>query len=241
MIDIHAHILPGVDDGARSWEESIAMLKLSYAQGFRHIIATPHHSRRRGCAGLYGLAKELQERARIHLPDISIYPGEELFYYDGLGEDLREGRALTLAESRFVLVEFGVEISYSSLYQAVRKLNMERYVPVLAHVERYVCMRENGRMEELRHLDCRFQMNYESLKGGFFDRQTRWCRKQVRSGKIHFLGTDMHRLDIRRPDTVGVVHWMERHVPENLKRAMTDTNAAEIFQSAKSSLLCRTQ
>ena len=142
LIDIHAHILPGVDDGSRGMEESETMLSMAYRQGIRRIIATPHYSRRRGSGGLAELADRLNARAQAIYGDFEILPGHETYYYEGLAEALKSGQALTLAGSRYVLVEFDPGVSYRQLYQGVRKLIMARYVPVLAHVERYLCLRD---------------------------------------------------------------------------------------------------
>ena len=129
LIDIHAHIRPGVDDGSRGREESETMLSMAYRQGIRRIIATHHYSRRRGSGGLAELADRLNVRAQAIYGDFEILPGQETYYYEGLAEALKSGQALTLAGSRYVLVEFDPGASYRQLYQGVRKLIMARYVP----------------------------------------------------------------------------------------------------------------
>ena len=104
-------------------------------------------------------------------------------------ENLKQGQALTLEGTRCVLVEFDPQEAYHSLYQAVRKMTMARYIPVIAHVERYFCLREGKNLEELVQCGCRLQMNYSSLEGnGIWNREVRWCRRQVLEGRIHILG-----------------------------------------------------
>ena len=231
-IDIHAHILPGVDDGSESWEESLAMARLAYEQGFRCIIATPHHSRRRGTEGLRELAAQLQRQVEEILPDMTILLGEELFYYEGLAADLRAGKALTLASSRYALVEFDVEAPFQSIYQAVRKLSLARFIPVIAHVERYFCLREQENLGELMKCDCRLQMNYDSLQGSFLlDRDVRWCRRQVEEGRIHFLGTDMHGIHHRKPDISGSMVWLKKHMKKMDRYLLTFGSAEQSYRA----------
>lgn len=233
LIDIHAHILPGVDDGSRGMEESETMLSMAYCQGIRRIIATPHYSRRRGSGGLAELADRLNARAQAIYGDFEILPGHETYYYEGLAEALKSGQALTLAGSRYVLVEFDPGVSYRQLYQGVRKLIMARYVPVLAHMERYLCLRDEGNFRELTQCDCRMQMNYDSLAGPFWDPGVRWCRKKVEGGCIHLLATDMHRVDYRKPDLEKPMAWLQKHVGERRLRAMVWDNPLAIMKNER--------
>ena len=106
MIDIHAHILPGIDDGARNWEETGRLLEAAWAQGVRHIIATPHFSRKTDMEQLRQLKAGVRELAHRKGLELEISLGQELRYFEELPLYLEQGRALTLAESRYALVEF---------------------------------------------------------------------------------------------------------------------------------------
>ena len=232
-IDIHAHILPGVDDGSKDADESRAMLLSAYSQGIRCIIATPHHSRRRGVKGIAELTRELAMMAREIDPAFAVYPGQETYYYDGLAEAVKEGETLTLAASRYVLVEFDPGVSFQILYQGIRKIIMARFIPVLAHVERYGCLHEEQNLKEAARCDCRFQMNYDSLAGPFWDSRIRWCRKQVMEGNIHLLAIDMHRMDYRKPDLAKAMAWLTKHVEEKKMKAMVWDNPHAIIKNER--------
>lgn len=234
IIDIHAHILPGVDDGAKNWDESRKMLEEAYRQGIRHIIATPHYSRRGLTSHIYELADRLQDMARGIALDLEIGLGQETFFHEGLVENLKMGKALTLEGSRYVLVEFEPGVPYEKLYQAVRKMTMSRFIPVIAHVERYICLRKKEHLDGLIHCDCRLQMNFDSLSGnGLWDRDVRWCRKQILEGKIHYLGTDMHGVDYRKPEIEACLEWLERHLAGHELEALLKGNADRILQQRK--------
>lgn len=201
--DIHTHILPGIDDGARDMEETRHMLRLEREQGVQHIIATPHFT-----AGDHaGMQKQMQdalelarEAAREIDPAMTVDLGNELLHAPGMLEALRNGEALTLAGSRYILVEFLPTDRYSLLYHALRDYIMEGYIPIVAHMERYGALEKNtDRIEELIRLGACFQMNADSLVGGMFRRKAAYCRWLVEQGMIHFIASDCHHHDSRTP------------------------------------------
>lgn len=225
IIDIHSHLLPGIDDGAADWDETRLMLRLAYEQGIHTIIATPHFSRRLKPRELRELAGRLAEEAQKISPDYRIFLGQELMYFDSLAEYLKRGDALTLADTRYILVEFLPDVTYKNLYQWVRKLLMAGYYPVIAHVERYFSLRSEDRLKELRSAGCYLQMNYSSLDGTFFQGDVRWCRKLVRQNLIHFMATDMHHIDYRAPLIRKSLRWMEKNLDAEQRIRMTGRHA----------------
>lgn len=225
IIDIHAHILPGVDDGAADWDEARWMLQCAYGQGIRTIIATPHYSQGQDVRRLEELARQMDKEAKRIDPGFNIFLGQEILYFGSMAERLKEGHALTMAGSRYVLVEFMPEVPYRKLYQAVRTVMMAGYYPIIAHVERYQALRDDGHMEELAGTGCHMQMNYRSLQGGMLDRNARWCRRQAQDGRIAFLGTDMHHRTYRTPEIIRSLRWLEGHVCDEWFADMTRGNA----------------
>lgn len=232
-IDVHAHILPGIDDGARTMEEACALVEMSIREGFVGIIATPHYSRRRGSEGIAELAEQLRSRVKEIDPEFKIWLGQETYYHEELPERLKDGAALTIEESRYVLVEFDPGVSYQTIERAIRKLTNRGYIPVIAHMERYACLRKKEHLEDICRSACFLQMNYDSLTGSVFSSEVRWCRKQVESGRIHLLGTDMHRSDYRASDTGEAMRWLQKHLePEHLNR-ITYQNALDMINNKK--------
>ena len=232
-IDIHAHILPGVDDGARSLEEACELVRRAAEAGFSEIVATPHYSRRRGTEGYREIFEELQKAVKEILPDFKLHLGHETYYHEELVEQLKKGNAFTVGNSRYILVEFDNGVSFQTIHRAVRKLLTSGYLPIIAHMERYYCLREPKNLKNIYSSGCYFQMNYESLEGHWFQPEVRWCRSQVKEGKIHFLGTDMHRTDYRPPETEKAMKWLMSHVDPDLVRAITYENAMRVIKNEK--------
>lgn len=233
IIDIHAHILPKVDDGARSLKEACRMLQMAVSQGVTAVIATPHYSRRRELQHLEELVCSVQQEMRKEHPDFTVYPGQETYYHEELPARLLEGKASTMAGSRYVLVEFDPGDSYERIFRGIRALLTAGYFPILAHIERYECLRKEERLQELGSGGCIFQMNYGSLKGRLFDSDVRWCRRQVSLGRVQLLGTDMHRTDFRPPEIAEPMRWLENHIKEELLDAMTRKNPLCIINNEK--------
>lgn len=230
IIDIHAHILPGLDDGAANMEESKEMLKLAYGQGIRKIIATPHYKRGQNPEHIMELSRQLQKEAYEIHKHYRIFLGQEILYSEDILEDLREKRALTMCQSNYVLVEFSPMISYSRLFQGLRKLILARYVPILAHMERYLCLREKGRVNELVNTGCLLQMNYCSIAGSHLNREVRWCRRQIHEEKIHIMGTDMHHINKRTPEIKNSLTWLKNNCSMETYQKLVSSNAQNILK-----------
>lgn len=233
FIDIHAHVIPGVDDGARDMEEASQMLVQASLQGVSAVIATPHSPGGASVQKLGEKLESLQKAIQEKKPGFSVYSGQEHFYHEGLIDELRAGTALTLAGSSYVLVEFDPAVSYQALFRGIRQLIAAGYIPVLAHMERYRCIRQEKNLQDLEGSRCKFQMNYSSIQGNRFQPDVHWCRKQIKEGRIHLLGTDMHRVDYRPPDFTKALWWLEKHVDRDYFERLTRRNAMHIINNEK--------
>lgn len=233
VIDVHSHILPGIDDGARRMWETRELMKQAYEQGIRRIIVTPHYHRGKHYIdpdGILELTEKVQKEADKLFPDMRIYAGQELIYFNGVFEAIAAGKTVTMAGSDCLLMEFQPEVSYEIIYQAVRQMALMRYKPVLAHIERYLCLRAPGRVEELRKSGAYMQMNFGSLAGGIRHvKENLWCRKMVMDGNVQFLGTDMHRVDFRPPEIGKAVEWVCRKCGEEREDELTFWNPMELL------------
>lgn len=236
MIDIHAHILPGIDDGPETMEETQKMLLKAFEQGIRSIIATPHFFRKHyepDVARIYELVDAVQAEADVLTPGLTIYSGQEIMYFYEIEEYLSEHKLLTLAGSRYVLIEFQPTVVYSRLELALRKIIFAGYIPVLAHAERYFCLRRNDRLQELSAAGMRMQMNYGSLETGTNFSDRRWCRKMILENQFDFLSTDMHGITHRSPDCESALEWLRRKAGEERLRELTVENPSILLEAPR--------
>ena len=229
LIDIHAHIVFGVDDGARSLEESLKLIEMAVKQGVRAIIATPHNMPNLTCEEIFEKVNILNEKLKEESIECSIYTGQEIFYSKDTIDLLKKKKYLTLADSNYILVEFDPEVTFNYMKMATREMIFSGYIPIFAHVERYSALRKIKRLEEIRDMGALFQMNYGSLKGGIFNKNACWCKRQIKEGNISFMATDMHRIDSREPKVTDALSWISNNAPKYLK-AITYDNAKTILQ-----------
>ena len=203
MIDIHSHVLPGIDDGSSDITMSLTMLKESRRQGVTDMFLTPHFY-----ADMNDPQKFLQKRqdAAQALSEYlesnpEAFPrcilGAEVHYFRGIGksEDISK---LTLGRSRYILLEPTFRTWTPAFLEDVRILRDEQDLKVvIAHIERYLDQDKHLVRELLEEEDVYIQSNSEAFL-------ERWSRKKVlkmlEGGKIHFLGSDCHNLTERRPN-----------------------------------------
>ncbi len=223
--DIHSHILPGVDDGSKNMEETLALLKLCYEEGTRRIFATPHYVPGHKSASpehLRKLRTEVAEKIKETYPDMELYGGNEIYYKEGVVKDVKAGKVLTLADTDYCLVEFNTRLEYKKIFHAVKEFTEAGYRPILAHVERYDCLYQQSELiEDLIDAGAYIQINAESLLGGLFDRHSKYVQKILKDGLVHFIGSDCHRLDFRKPRMGSVFQKIKNEaVKEEIEEIM---------------------
>lgn len=238
LIDIHSHILPGVDDGSKDMEMSLDMLRIAYEEGTRKVILTPHYMLGKNSYTY----KELDERfeylkseisERNLFPDMKLYLGNEILYEEGIVTRLREGDIHTMNGTRYILVEYNIKTPYSEILHSIDEMTAARYWPVIAHVERYQALEGHlDRIEEIIDKGCLLQMNISSVEGGFLNENKRWCRKLLKKGYITFFGTDAHNPDSRAPYVQEFTEWIKHKIdPEDAEWMLHD--AAQLLLDGK--------
>lgn len=233
IIDIHTHILPDVDDGARDLQMSVKMLAQSSKVGVNKVIATPHYypwKNNVSAERIRQLCQEVQESLRKEYAiDMEVYPGQEIVYEVGIAEDLKSGKLLTLADSRYVLIEFMPDEAFSVMHRAVRELTDAGYKPIFAHVERYEKLWDMEKIKDLKKCGALFQMNINSVDENIFLRKGRWGRKLLKEKLIDYLASDMHNLTERSPYTGEKIENIQRKIETKYLEKLLYANGEKIF------------
>lgn len=233
LCDVHCHILPGIDDGARDMEETMQALRTAARQGIRAVIATPHYYPEKyetDPETIHALCQEVRDRCKAEGLQLRIYAGQECFYHSELAEKLDRGEALTLAGSRYVLTEFSPNCLYLQLQQGLMQLQQSGYRPVLAHFERYECLENPDRLQELKSRGILLQMNLDTIlqKKGLFQK-TQWQRL-LQSGMVDLLGSDCHGTHFRPYHADKSMKWLVKQVDQEIRREMLITNVKNILR-----------
>lgn len=201
VIDFHSHILPGIDDGSKSADMSMAMLKMAKDQGVDVMLATSHfYASRHRIEDFLARRQRSYERLAEIKKDFGpqLILGAEVAFFSGMSRADRLDD-LTIGESRALLLEMPFASWNRSDIKEVENLIRKRdFQVILAHLERYMWMPENKKwIEELIQMPLYVQINAESL--------LRWRKrgpllKMFKKGQAHFLGSDCHRIERREPN-----------------------------------------
>ena len=231
--DIHTHILPSIDDGARHEFSTTRMLRLAAANGTTHMVATPHFSC--GIAGsrmieIMDKFNQVREEWKSLSEQNEFYLGNELLYGEGLIDALNRGEALTMNGTRYVLVEFPVYSDYSYIRRAVQNLSYAGYWPILAHIERYEFFKKKENIKELIRIGACMQVNADSVLGrhGFLLR--RYILKLIKESMIHFIGSDAHSSSKRRPELKECENYLNRKIGSSMTHQLFQTNPDKMLK-----------
>jgi len=232
-IDIHSHILFGIDDGSQSYEESVQMMHKAYGEGFSTIIATPHFSkgfREYRCEFVASQCEMLSNYAKDNIADdFNVLLGQEIFFNEASLRKIQKGEVISLANSPYILLEFSPSITYPALLRALREVEMSPYQIILAHVERYTCLQDFNKIAELKDRGILMQMNYAALCDKWYQASSIWSKNCLKKGYIDFMGTDMHDIDFRSSKAEEALQWMKRNLTEAYIQKITYENAKETF------------
>lgn len=200
--EIHAHFVYGVDDGAQTREEMEALLDEAYNEGIGTLIATPHVTPAVRPFDWTVFEQRLAE-ARAYCEargyPICLYAGAEVMYTPALEGYLKENELPTLGHSESVLMEFVPDVSFQEMDRALDCMERAGYRTIIAHIERYACLRKHGSTRCLKeNHNARFQMNANTLltKKGLLEtwRIDRWFKEEL----VDFVASDAHH-SRRRP------------------------------------------
>ena len=226
IIDVHAHILPGIDDGAKTLTDSIEIARWLAEQGVTDVIATPHFvdeseyvSTRIENSKLLVL---LQNELRKQNINIRIHLGNEIYICEHIAELISAGKISTLAGSRYILVELPLDMEYPGYEDYLRDLIDDEFRVVLAHPERYSLLQRNYKLaKSLRNMGVLFQCNYGSLSGKYGIEARNLVHKLAKDKMIFTLGSDAHRRSRTDYVTLGreklLKYYNEREISELIR------------------------
>ena len=192
FVDIHSHILPGIDDGAKNIEDSIKIISKLKNLGFSKIIGTPHTY-----PGLYNntsndIIDSYKSICDKFSQDITIDYASEYLIHDDILEKCNNGDLLTINKN-YLLIEMSYIDMPVNFYEIVFELRLQNYIPILAHPERYRFLFKNFKeFYKLKKYGCLFQLNIFSLVGYYGADIAKIANKLIKNNLIDCMGTDIH-------------------------------------------------
>lgn len=203
MIDLHCHILPGVDDGSKDMEESLAMARAAIQQGITHILCTPHHNNGKysnPADKVISIAGTLQKELDARGVELTLLEGQEVRLTGSLMEDIKKGEILfTDLSNRYILIEFPTSEIPKFAEKVFFQLLSNGHIPVIVHPERNSGFLEApNRLIPFIQMGALTQLTAPSLVGKFGKSVQKVSVQMLDHGLIHMLASDAHGLERRR-------------------------------------------
>jgi protein-tyrosine phosphatase len=236
MIDLHCHILPGLDDGARDLAHAVAMARIAQDDGITHIVGTPHLFKGSFDFPDLGLFDEARERLAGALREegiaVTILTGAEVHITHGLVDEVRARRkSLTLAGSAYLIVEFPHDHVFSGAKDLFFELMSEGVVPIIAHPERNASFARSPRLLfDLVVLGALVQVNAGSLLAGHGPEAAEAARRFLELGLVHFIASDGHNTQSKAPRLAAAAEKAAALVGEENASALVTANPRAVIE-----------
>ncbi|ACA56915.1 exopolysaccharide biosynthesis protein [Clostridium botulinum] len=223
MIDIHSHIIPSIDDGAKDLDYSLKMIKIAEKSGTKKIVATPHYYIGRYEEKYFNIKKNLEHLNEIAKKDnmnIEIFLGQEVLIHKKTIELYERGDIGTINSTSYMLVEFPMATWEDYYMDILYELKVRGINPIIAHPERYKFIHEDiFNINKLIEEGYLVQINTGSIEG-IFGKDVQKISKEFMKNRIcNFIGSDAHSLDVRKPDMnkgIKIIKTMDRSLYDEI-------------------------
>lgn len=241
MIDIHCHILPNVDDGSESLEESIAMAKIAESEGITRIVNTSHchfdFKYKKGNELKLELEKFNQALKEENI-NIEVLLGNELYYTSDLIERFDELDFFSMNNSKYILMEFSPINFPKNIEDVIYEIKIRGYIPIIAHAERYKQVQEDVNIV----LDCikegaLIQVNASSILGKNGENVEDTSKKLLDNNMVHFVATDAHSSNRRRPLIKDSYNYILKNYGKEVSEKLFIENPTAVIENRDISIL----
>ena len=228
MIDLHTHILPNIDDGSRSIDETFNLIKEAKEAGFQKIVLTSHYMENyyeTEIAEREVWVKAIYENLQAKNVDINLFLGNEIYMSENIIKLLEERKASTINDTSYVLFELPLNAEPLNLYDVIYEMQQYKLVPILAHPERYsFVQREPELVYDLVEKGVLMQANYGSIIGQYGQKAQMIVKKFFEGNMIHLLGSDVHRQNTIYPKIPQILSELNSLIGEEKIEELTTTN-----------------
>jgi protein-tyrosine phosphatase len=235
MIDIHLHILPGVDDGPATLDDALSLARSLVREGVSVAVATPHYNDeypQLSAREIFERVQDLQRELNLRAIPLHLLAGHEALIKPGLVEDIQRGHLATLNGSRYLLLELWNSSWLPETERVIFELRAFGVVPVLAHPERYwVIQQDSGRLATLLEQGVLAQLTAGSLVGLQGNTIRKCAEALLKRGLIHCIASDAHGMHLRPPGVVEGLRCAERILGRERVHAMVELHPAAILNN----------
>jgi protein-tyrosine phosphatase len=233
MVDIHSHIIPGIDDGSKNMEMTLEMLKNAEKEGTKEIVATPHYLLEYGEATIKEVKNHVKEINVIlgnEKIDVKIYSGQEIYFTEKIIEDYIEGNIGTINDSRYMLIELPMDKFDENTFDILYELQVRDVVPIIAHPERYKpFIGKPSLINEFINQGYLFQVNGGSIEGKFGETIRKTADLFLKNHIYNFIGSDAHNIKSRNTGLKEAISLLN----EDMNRDIFEDSSKKVLKNEK--------
>lgn len=237
MIDFHSHIIPNVDDGSRSVEETFELLKEAKDAGFGGVISTSHYMEEyyeTDVAERNVWIKAISESLGKKDIDLNLYLGNEVYITKNIINLLETRKATSINNSNYVLFEFPMNSKPMDMYDIIYDMLEYKLIPILAHPERYSFVQKDPNLVyDLIQKGVLMQSNYGSILGMYGEKAEIIVRKLLENNMVHFLGSDVHRSGSVYPKIHNCLREIETIIGEDKLEEISSVNPELVVENKR--------
>lgn len=233
MVDIHSHILWGIDDGAKEPADTMKMAKVAAKSGITHVIATPHHydgTYMNPASAVHSRVKEANDLLNEKKINLTILPGMEIHLHGDIAKDLEsvESTLVPLAgNSHYVLIELPYDHVPRYTETLFFDIQLKGFIPIIAHPERNVEIRDNiNLLYDLVNKGALSQVTAASIAGLFGDTLQKLSIKLIKNNLVHFIASDAHNTRKRGFALREAYQWIDKNLGESYTDMFMDNAEA---------------
>lgn len=236
MVDLHCHLIPGVDDGAVSLDVACEMAFQAWGTGTQAVVATPHFNRpdqsaELSVAQIKRRCRQTVERFREEGCPLELYYGMEMFVTRRLPWLLDRGEYITLGLSKYLLMEFYVDERYTNMGEMIQRVFDHGLIPMIAHPERYEAIqRHPERVEEWFGQGVAVQLNKGTIMGRMGNHCERTAWWLLKHGLAHAIASDAHSARVRNPNLDEVRRMLLREFPPDYVELLLEINPYHVIK-----------
>ncbi len=235
LIDINCHILPGMEDGPDDLREAAEMLRIAYDEGIRTIVATPPYNKKNPIMDgdkLDRIVEQLNIEAGRIDSGYKVYLGREIEYNDENHQKIISGQLDSMADSKYVMIRFEYDIDFETISEAIRDINMDGYIPIVADVEQYECLEgDPDRVEELIQLGAYIQISASAVVGDLGHDIKSFARRLLKEELVHFVASDALDSEDKAPFLRECAEYIERKYGEDYMIELFYTNPKAVIEN----------
>lgn len=235
MIDFHTHILPNIDDGSKSVEETFNLIKEAEKAGFDSIISTSHYIENYYESPVEERAEWINALSRAlkkESIDVELYLGNEVYFSENIIQLLNENKIAKINNSRYMLFEFAMNVKPINVYDVIYEMIQNKITPILAHPERYRFIQQDPSLVyELIDTGVLMQANYSSIIGWYGEKAEILVKKFLESNMISFLGSDVHKPNTIYLKMPEILEKLEQTIGKDKLYELTTLNPKKVLQN----------